>query len=294
MKPTSGLSMFCHPLSAVQKRVLVRNKCLRSLIIAAGFVLGIANSAWADRVTRLIQILETDSSYKVRLQVCVTLGNLKDKRAVPALIKVLTDENFTVRGVAAAALGQIGDKSALPELKKLAKEDSNPFVRSQAEKAIKALAGAAAGPPPGAKFFLTIGKMTSKAKKGADLPKILGEALLKEFNKVTGVVTDWGGRNPTGAELSKRNIKGFVLDGSILSLTQTNKGENIEISCTIKVSLATFPGNSMKAFYTGGAGTEVAARSFKPEIEESIYRDILEGAAQDAKQNIVQSFLSTQ
>jgi len=249
-----------------------------------------------DRITRLIQILETDSSYKVRMQVVITLGKLKDKRAVPALIKALGDENYTVRGVTCASLALIGDARALPDLKRVAKDDSNEFVKNQAEKAVKALGGGGGGAlPVGARFYVTIGKMSSKATKGGtQAVKAFGDALLKEFSKVAGVATSWGGRKPTAAELTKAKMQGFVLDGAILTLTTEKKGSTIEINCNIKVSLATFPGNSMKAFYSGGAGTEVSASSFRPEQEDGIFKDVLEGAAQGARENIVQNFLSKQ
>jgi len=251
--------------------------------------------AWGDRIGRLIQILETDPSYKVRLQAAIALGNLKNKRAVPALIHSLSDENFTIRGVSAAALGQIGDKRALPELQQLVKKEKNSFVLAQAERATKVLVGQAEGPPPGARFFLTIGKLSNKANSGGNVLAIfLGEALVKEFAKVPGVATEWGGRNPTANELSRRQMKGFILDGAILSLTVKRLGESTELSCNIRVSLATYPGNSMKAFYTGGASTEVSTRSFKPEQEEGLFRDVLEGAAQGAREHIVQSYLSMQ
>jgi hypothetical protein len=124
--------------------------------------------------------------------------------------------------------------------------------------------------------------------------KALGDALVREFSKVSGVATDWGGRNPTAAELTKRKMKGFVLDGAIVSLSSRRNGAAIEISCDIKVSLATYPGNSMKAFYSGGASTEVPAGRFRSEQEDSLFKDVLEGAAQGAREHIVQSFLSSQ
>jgi hypothetical protein len=265
------------------------------LLLVAALGIALPTEAQAqDRITKLVKILETDSSYKVRLQVVIALGKLKDRRAVPALLRALSDENYTVRGVSCASLGQIGDKSALGSLKKVASSDSEQFVRSQAEKAVKALAGGG-GPPTGARFFITIGKITNKSTKGGgQAPKVLGDALIKEFSRVGGVATDWGGRLPSASELTKARVKGFVLDGSILSLTTTKNGGNIEISCNIKVSLATFPGNSMKAFYSGGASTEVSAQSFRPGQEDGLFRDVLEGAAQGAKQQIVQSYLSTQ
>jgi hypothetical protein len=263
--------------------------------MVAAMLLAAPRAGAQDRITKLIKILETDSSYKVRLQVVIALGKLKDRRAVPALIRALSDENYTVRGVTCASLAQIGDRSAVASLRKVAQSDSEEFVRSQAEKAVKALSGGGGGPPTGARFYITVGKISNKSSKGGgQAVKALSDALLKEFSRVSGVATDWGGRQPSGAELTKAKVKGFVLDGSILSLTTTRSGGNVEISCNIKVSLATFPGNSMKAFYSGGASTEVSASSFRSEQEDGLFRDVLEGAAQGAKQQIVQSFLSTQ
>jgi hypothetical protein len=274
---------------------VTRRSVLLAILVLPLSLLVLSDRADAqDRVNRLIQILQADSSYKVRMQAAITLGRLKERRAVPALIRALGDDNETVRGVTCAALAAIGDARAIPELKRRAREDSNAFVRAQAEKAVKTLAGAG-GPPAGARFFLTLGKLTNKASKGgSQATRVLGDALMKEFSRVSGVATDWGGRLPSGAELSKRKVKGFVLDGSILSLTARRTGSSVEISCSIKVSMATFPGNSMKAFYTGGASTEVSASSYRPEAEDGLFKDVLEGAAQGAREHIVQSFLNTQ
>jgi hypothetical protein len=271
---------------------------LAVLIVPAVLALRPTPARAQDRVTRLIQILQSDPSYKVRMQAAITLGRLKEKRAVPALIRALGDEHETVRGVTCAALAEVGDERAIPELKKRAKGDSNAFVRTQAEKAVARLeggGGGGAGPPPGSRFYLTIGKMANKSEKGGTTAsKVLGDALLKEFSKVTGVATSWGSGKPSAGDLAKRKIKGFVLDGSILSLTAKKSGGTVEISCNIKVSMATFPGNSMKAFYTGGASTEVSASSYRPGAEDSLFKDVLEGAAQGAREDIVRSFLSTQ
>ena len=61
------------------------------------------------------------------------------------LIKALADPNKTVRGIAAPALGQLGDAAAVDPLRELLRRESDPFVRGQAEKAMAALSGGAAG-----------------------------------------------------------------------------------------------------------------------------------------------------
>jgi hypothetical protein len=279
------------PLALPCRRgILLVMLCLAGLL-AAGPARG------EDRVSQLIKILESDPSYKIRLQAALALGKLKDERAMRPLLKAAGgDENHMVRGVSAVALGQIGSAKAVPELKRLLKNESSDFVKAQIQKTLDQFENKGKGPPPGARFYLTVGKLSnSSGKGGGALPKVLGEALIREFAKVVGVATEWsGGRKPTAAELRKRNMKGFVLDGSILSLGQKRNGSTVELSCNIRVSLATFPENSMKAFYSGGASMETSASSLKAGEEESLYREIIEGAAQGAKQHIVQSYLSNQ
>lgn len=257
--------------------------------------LATSGTAHADRVSRLIRILQTETSYKVRLQVVIALGKIKDSRAVPALIRALSDANYTVRGVAASTLGNFGDRRALAPLKRISRSDSNHFVRSQAKRAVANLSGGGSGPPSGARFFITVGKMTNKSQVGGSrLSAAFKSALLKEFSKVTGVATPWASSKPSAKVLRKHRLKGFVLDGSIISLTKKRAGSSLELSCSIRVSLATYPGNSMKAFYSGGASMAVDASSFKESYAENLYKEIVEGAAQGAKQHIVRSYLSTQ
>jgi hypothetical protein len=257
--------------------------------------------AFADRVDRLIKILKTDPSYKVRLQVAIALGKLKDKRAVGALIFTLRDSNETVQGIAAAALGQIGDRRAVPSLKALESRTSNSFVRRQAQKALSVLGGggdggAGGGIKKGARFFVTVGKLGNKSNKGGKrLSEALGKALTKHFDKSSNVTTTWtGGGKPSAAALAKRRMKGFVLDASILSMTHKQSGSNIEITCAIRVTLSTYPANSMKAFYSGSASMAVPASSFNPQSAYDVYKDLVDGVAGGARQHIMQSYLNHQ
>lgn len=251
--------------------------------------------ARADRVDRLIQILETDPSYKVRLQVIVTLGKLRAKRSLPSLINQLNDPQVSIRGVTCAALAQIGDKKALPYLSQLLTHETDGFVRDQIQKAIHVISKQGGQPPPGVRIFLTLGKIKNLSKTGEnDMAEILGNALLKNFASYRHIATEQGAWLPSSAELIKRNIKGFILDGAIVSLERQSLGNQYEFSCNIRISLSTFPGNSMKAFFTGGASTELSRKYTTPEAELNAYKDILEGAAQAAHQRLMESFLNQQ
>lgn len=259
--------------------------------------------AHADRVDRLIKILDTDPSYKVRMQVAIHLGKLRAKKAVPALLKALRDPNEIVQGIAAAALGQIGDRRAVNGLKALIARTSNGFVKKQARSALGRLGegGGSGGSGGGSsltsstRFYVKIGKMSNKSNKGdSRLPNILSNALNKEFSKVSSVATSWPGGNPSARALSKKRIKGYVLDGSITQISHKRSGSMIEISVFIRVSLSSYPAQSMKAFYSGGASTSTSASSFNPANATSIYRDIIEGAATGAKEHILRSYLAHQ
>ncbi len=68
-----------------------------------------------------------------------TLGKKKDKASVDALIKGLKDDNVTVRAACAWALGEIGDKKALPALREITTKDTSQSKRliSAAKAAVK-------------------------------------------------------------------------------------------------------------------------------------------------------------
>lgn len=275
-------------------------RCLAAGCVAvAALVCAVHEARAADRISQLIGLLRKDSSYKVRLQAVIGLGRHKDRRAVDALVRVgLADESDSVRAMAATALGRIGDRRALGPLASAQKRERHPFARTQIAKAIAALqqqGGGAVQIPSGARFLITVGKIgNNTAQGGAQLSRALADALLKEFGQVSGVATAPAGSQPDAGMLRKRRIKAFVLDGAILSASQRPAGGAVEISCSIKVSLATYPQNSMKAFYSGGAAMQVSAQEARSGNAVSLFKEVLAGAATGAREQIVSSYLSAQ
>lgn len=60
--------------------------------------------------------LDDEATNRVRLSAIRTLGRMRDKEAVPALVKQLESKSPLVRRVAAESLGHIGDAKAVPDL----------------------------------------------------------------------------------------------------------------------------------------------------------------------------------
>jgi hypothetical protein len=265
-------------------------------LLAAVMTLGWTATAYGDKIDRLIHILKTDSSYKVRLRVVVGLGKLKNRRAVPALIYALYDKNYTVRGLAAAALAQIGDRRAIYGLRRAAKQDKHGFVRARAKSALRVIERANAAKHTSRvrqRFFIKIGKMANRTGRGGRRPmRILEGALLRAFATMPDVTTTLGGGNPSADLLARKRIRGFTVDGTLSRLRRTRSAGSVTFSCSIRVALTTFPGNSIKALYSGETSMEV--RHFRRSMERALLKDLFNGAAQEARRRIASSYLSSQ
>lgn len=98
-------------------------------------------------LSRLIDALSHDESFKVRLQAAVLLGRSKDSRAVEPLLQALgNDADYTVRAAAATALGHLGELRAVAPLLSHLAADSDAFVRSEAAAALAQFPRASALP----------------------------------------------------------------------------------------------------------------------------------------------------
>ncbi len=72
-----------------------------------------------SNINSLIDKLLNDEDYNERMEAAFDLGNLKDKKAISALLEALNDENPQVKKFAAISLGKFRDPSALDSLLKL-------------------------------------------------------------------------------------------------------------------------------------------------------------------------------
>lgn len=75
------------------------------------------------QLSLFLELLKSPSA-RVRERAAVLLGELKDRRAVPALVETLKDENAGVREHAASALRDLGDRQAVPALIETHKDEA--------------------------------------------------------------------------------------------------------------------------------------------------------------------------
>ncbi len=90
----------------------------------------------SDRVPRLVLVLQSSDSFKVRATAAVALGRIGDRRATQALAVALQeDAHFAVRAAAASALGRLSAADGVPALL-AALDDTDEFVRDEARGAL--------------------------------------------------------------------------------------------------------------------------------------------------------------
>src|SRR5262245_53227257 len=237
-----------------------------------------------DKVDDLIQTLVTTDSYKVRVQVCLVLGRSGDRRAVPALSGALKDDSPAVRLVAAQALGRLGDTGAVPALN-AALHDPVANVAAAARQALANLdraASANGSANGGAKFFINVGPLSNRSRGGGtDAVKLFRLYLVRELKKTPNVSVDG---------TVSRGQTGYYVDGNIVRLTTQPAGAYSEVSCDLKVVVATWPAKSIIMWTDGGATVQVGASAASAEAG---MRDCLEAAVQGVRENIA-TFLKAQ
>jgi hypothetical protein len=220
--------------------------------------------ARADNLTDLTGQLERGGDYKVRLSAAISLTKLGDQRAISSLVGALKDPDRNVRGAAAVGLGKLINartKDAVREqvvsaLKATVAEDSNPFVRSQAQKTLDALSPAGLS-----SIFVEIGPMTDKTGDAGRLDELMRKTARETIaKKARDMMLEWpGGKPPKAAELKSKGVSGFYVDGTLVTLTTKEKGASTLVSCKISMLLAKYPEKDMFGFLDGSASVQASS-----------------------------------
>ncbi|HTM19013.1 MAG TPA: HEAT repeat domain-containing protein [Kofleriaceae bacterium] len=238
------------------------------------------SQAKADQIDDLVTQMTTSGDYKVRLSAALNLAKTGSKRpkVVRAFVKALGDSDKTVRGVSATTLGKLVDASTeatlrdevLRGLKNARDNDSNSFVRTQAEKAydaLKSLQGGGEAPVGGIYIDVSgmgVGPKVSGFPTGGSL---MSKAALGSFRKEAAqMLTSWpSGGAPTKAALDSKKMHGFHVSGTLVDLSQSASGSQVTVACKVSMILASFPEKSMFGFLEGGAS--VTASNNAQEIQ---------------------------
>jgi len=264
--------------------------CAMALLLLPAVAFAAGGSA--KKVETVCRTLTGDTNYKVRVQAALVLGKMGDPSGASCLTRALDDANRTVRAVAAEALGQLGDRDSLPALRGLAKSDPDPFVRTQAEKAV-ALLAAGGGPSGGgaaggkAKIFLAFGPFSGGVKQAAGEPvQIVHDTLQKELGKIPSI-TLAANAAPAG---KPGGPAGFWIDGNISKLDDVTSGAGSETSCGVKVMVARWPSKSIISWTSAEASVQAGTR---PRDRENARRECLEATASQLAEDLAK-FLKAQ
>lgn len=250
--------------------------------MAVGVLGGGVSGAQAGKVEDLSRLLAEEDSYKVRVQAAALLGKLGDPAAVGPLSRALSDGNKTVRWMAAQALARLGNPAAIPALKGLLSRETDGSVRTQAEKALAALAQS---PRKSAKIFLTFGTFRGGVR-GADPAAldILRAALRRELGKLPTVTFEEVRPANTGSS----GPVGFLIDGNVSRLDDGVSSSG-EINCDVKVMVARWPSKSIILWTSAGAAVQGGGR---PQDVANSRRDCLEASAGQLGEDLLKFFQS--
>lgn len=90
-------------------------------------------------VGELLSLLKSSSDKGVRQETILSLGRIGDKKAMPAIVEMLSDKIPDIRCRAALALEMMSDQQAVPILEEHLKGEKDPVTKEYMQDALKSL-----------------------------------------------------------------------------------------------------------------------------------------------------------
>ena len=255
----------------------MHSKIASRFIRAAALILVLlVRPAYADSLDTLIRQLG-DSSEKIRLAAAVNISKSGDERGILPLAKsLLNDRDKNVRSASAVALGKLLKANpnskykslATANLKQAAANDASDFVKTQAKNALDSLTGSSGtttGPTTsggGGGIYVNVGPMSSKttSSKNDKLRALMVKTAQKTLTKVaSNMQQTWPSGTPNKADLAKKGMSGFYVDGTLNTLDIKTSGGGATISCKVSMLLADWPDRSVFGFLNGGASVTASS-----------------------------------
>jgi hypothetical protein len=199
----------------------------------------------------LISQLKTSDEFRVRTQAALALGTSRDDLAVSPLCDALDDANEAVRGAAAAALAKLAKQPGLPCLRGREPKENDDKVKAQIARSIKSLADKFEGAdkpqiPANARWYVSIGKVTNKTSRPADVVEtVVRQALVQKLKGMDAYGISPKGEAPAAAKkvLQSKKLKGFEFQVTVEPAVYSDAG----VSLMLRVIITTYPGKDIKA-----------------------------------------------
>ncbi len=234
---------WCNLKSLMRKSV--------SLLVASLLFFAFTRESQAESKTGVaVQQLKTSDDFRVRTQAALALGASGDDAAVKPLCDALSDDNVMVKQSAAAALGKLGKGAGLSCLKTALTKETAPGPKKQIQKAIDALAGSAAPPPPGpdSKYYVAI-EVTNKSKRPQDeVESLVRGAMQAKLLGKTGYAVAPKGESAAdaGKIVKSKKLAGYYLIASV----EPPVYEGGNLTQVVRVSMWTYPTKALKGEFT--------------------------------------------
>jgi len=280
---------------------------LAQLVIVFGLVALSSPPTLANAKTRrLVRVLQTDSSFKVRLKALRVLA--KQMKKSPAtksskLIQVIgqavsEDDHYLVRGMACFILGQVAASGGREYLEK-AKNDPQPFVRVQAESALRAIADSS--PADQGEGIQLTGTSTAspplvftvEAMPGANIPKTMIDQMAQRMGENLKRVSDSRfsfhselEQGRLSAKANQQRSSGFKIRSSIAqrSLKRVH-GRELHLTIVVRVTITTWPENNLRHIISAEATGKLVTAD--PDAIKRVEAQVLQGAVDQAIADIM-------
>ena len=224
-----------------------------------------AAAAVDERITYLIETLEESLNYRVRVQsiesldqIAVTSSGEDLAAIVTAITKTLEDSNALVRytaastliGLARSSLGAADIGPLITKLEGMA-DDDDADVRQLVSDSLSSLrsrlsqlqgggsGGSGSSGTSGSqatRFYVAVGTLGDTSNAGRDdLPDLARQYMLEELGATGGVEPhdDIPDADDFAKELERRNLLGFVLQGTVVSLTRSDSQVSAVVSILV-------------------------------------------------------------
>jgi hypothetical protein len=290
------------------RRHALRPVYAAALALVAALVLH-APRAWSQSMTGPIAALRGAPAPRARVRAVQEIARTRPAGSREALEAALRDRAPGVRRAAAITLGELGDRGAVPALNGVL-NDRDRNVRAAVQASVRSLsllpaqpAGAfgsvapaaapAAAPAPvdwrRVRMVVSINNLTNRASSSAADLEVMRQTLRRAVESAPGLALHTGALPAVAqARLRARTLRWCSLEGSLTSLQRTQDASGVRVRAALSLAILQEPAHNiigsvetsasaMEQVYPGGtepgprlsrAAIEVASRGAIQRVQE--------------------------